>query len=727
MSATGSRPHHWKARSLMLALCALLFAACSTTPPLPTLTPTPADTATITPTPTRTPTLTRTPAPTATITRPPTSTSTITPTLAPVGAGTPLPQVSGPIIESSLARLRVLAQWGRGRIEGLAWSPDGQRLALSTPLGVYLYDSTSPLALPRLLATGSPAYRLKFSPSGQSLVVDTAAQGSGADLSLAPHRLEIWNVAAPDPVMTSTLDTGGQALDIGFWSRVDDVAVLVRKDGGAEFQQWSGTARARTLNLTGGETAVQGVLSHDLSLAATHGQSGPVRLWRLSDAVNLATTQENGEHAGPLAFSPDGALLAVGYPDEARDYLNTNQVRVWRVPATGGDLSDLAFSLSDPTPTEGALQALISLDWSPDGQFIAAGYSDQTLRVWKAAPGPVYRRLAGATLPRFIAFDPLGGSGNRLAAGGLEIWAIERAAPGGAAARVAYDDDYLPGVFDMRFLPDGSALALAEYGRIAYRSVQDGSYIGEISGMEGPVNGLAFTPDGVYLGAACQDGTVRLYLTRSGRYVNELGAPTYPILAVDFSSNGNWIAASGEDMKIRVFRMLDGLLMDTLTEPYVAYKLRISPNSNQIASLTTSGVNLRSLGGTINQPQIDLQGNVGGVSLSDMVYSPGSEYLALVGNGVVRVINPLTRRDRYTIFEGSDRLPWAVAFSPDNAFLAVGWSDGQIRLYWAQDGTPMRSFQAHPEAVQRLVFSKDGLLLASMGAEGTVRIWGAGQ
>ena len=57
-----------------------------------------------------------------------------------------------------------------------------------------------------------------------------------------------------------------------------------------------------------------------------------MRIWRLADGVNLATTQETGESAGPLVFSPDSLLLAVGYPDQKADFLNTNQVRVWRVP-----------------------------------------------------------------------------------------------------------------------------------------------------------------------------------------------------------------------------------------------------------------------------------------------------------------------------------------------------------------------------------------------------------
>jgi WD40 repeat protein len=338
--------------------------------------------------------------------------------------------------------------------------------------------------------------------------------------------------------------------------------------------------------------------------------------------------------------------------------------------------------------------------------------------------------MEAASLPRFVTFDPApsaAGLPQRLAAGGLEVWLLDPPVPGASVARVAYDNDYLPGIYEMRFQPDGTALALAEYSRIEFRSTANGSRLLDIRGMDGPVNGLAFDPLGNLFVAACQDGTVRLYRTRDGLYLNQLGEPTYPIMAVDISSNGFWIAASDETMNIRTFRMLDGLLMTTFAEPYVSYRLRYAPNSNQLASLTTSGLQLRGITGNDSVIDYTLQGNVGGVSLSEAAYSAGSEFLALVGNGVVRVINPQTRQEVYTLFEGQNNLPWSVAFSPDNAFLAVGWSDGMVRLYWAQDGMPMAGWLAHPAAVRRLVFSKDGRLLATLGNESTIRIWGVGQ
>ncbi len=716
----------------MLLLIFFVSGCASPTPVM--LTPRPSKTPTGTPAPTATATSTITLTPTVTPTR--TATPTITPTptptatLVPAEIGTALPLTNEKIIELTLNRLRLMGQWGRGRVEGLAWSPDSSRVAVATPLGVFVYDAAT-LSTPLWLQTQEPAFRLAWSLDGKQLAIDTAGPGSGADLAIPPHMVQIWDSNGAGNSALMMLDTGTQALALRYHS-ADELDVLARAQAGASFQRWDAATgqRLSAINLLGGESATAGELSADFTRAATHGQKGPVRLWRLADGVNLATTKESGEQAGALAFSPDGALLAVAYPDETKDEQNTNEVRVWRVPAQTGELSDLAFSLTDPTRPDGSEEALISLAWSADQQFIAAGSADQNIHVWRSAAGPVYRRLASGAMPRLLAFEPQQSSGtsSRLAVGGLEIWRLDNIEPGGEAVRLAADEDYLPGLFDLQFTPNGASLALAEENNIDFRSVLNGGRVMSIAGMVGAVYGLSFSPDGNYLAAGCQDGTTRLYRTYDGRYLDTLGEATYPIRSAAFSTHGFWIASSGEDMAIRIFRLDDGVQINGFQQPFVAYKLLFSPNSNQLASLTTQGVNLYQVNGTERQATFSLVTNIGGVGLSDMVYSPGQETLALVGSGVVRVIVPATHKTVYTIGAQPDgSLPWSVAYSPDNAFLVVGWSDGKMRFYWAQTGQIKGVWQAHPEAVQRLTFTRDGTLLASQGAEGTIRLWGIGK
>lgn len=661
--------------------------------------------------------------------------------------GTPLPPVAGQIIEMNLDQLRILAQWGRGRVEGLAWSPDASTIAVTTPLGIYLYFTAPDLSTPPVFVpTTGRAGRLAFSPDSRLLAVETIVPGSGKDMDLPVYRVQIWDLptlrqlppeALVNPQPQSTLETTLPAALLAF-TDLNRLAVVVRIDGGASVQTWDLTTGQRTaeLNLTGGETATTAAISRDFSLLATRGDQGPVRIWRLRDGALLAATEDapTGSRAGPLDFAPDGSRLAVGYADFTKDFANTNGVRVWKLPTDGSAQAVLDGVYTDNTLGEGAEQTLTSLAWSPNGEWLAAGYADYAISAWRLPPNVQVHHIQGATLPRYLAWSP---DSQHLAAGGLEIWrpidTPNTPDPGrSTAGKVAYDDNFLPGLYDMTFAPDNQSLVLAEYGRIDFRATLNGTRNMEITGMTGQVNSLAFNPEGTLLSAACQDGAARLYLVKNGQFQAALGQPGLPVLTTDFSSNGWWVAYAAEDMKIQVYRVHDGMPMLTITEPYVSYRLRFAPNSDQIASLTTSGVNLRAFGGTIRRINAQLKVNYGGVGLTDMAYSPGAEHLALVGSDVVRVIDPLnlsnqTAKVEYTIYDASGALPWSVAFSPDNAFLAVGWSDGQIRFYWAADGTLLKTFPAHPEAVARLAFTRDGQYLASLGSEGTVRIWGIGQ
>jgi WD40 repeat protein len=70
-----------------------------------------------------------------------------------------------------------------------------------------------------------------------------------------------------------------------------------------------------------------------------------------------------GTRALSIAFSPDGELLGIGANDTIRLWRVSNGLEVQNLKGHMGEISSLAFS--------------------PDGSFLASGSSDGTVKLWQ--------------------------------------------------------------------------------------------------------------------------------------------------------------------------------------------------------------------------------------------------------------------------------------------------------------------------------------------------------
>ena len=235
-------------------------------------------------------------------------------------------------------------------------------------------------------------------------------------------------------------------------------------------------------------------------------------------------------------------------------------------------------------PLTGATDWVNTVAFSPDGTSLAAGSSDDHVLVWHLAT-----RAAAASLPHPQPVTSLGWDGGRLitgdADGAVRNWALP--APvllaGGPVNSVA-------------FSPDGGMLAVGSQdlelwnpGRrtMTATATAPGTFI----------NAVAFAPGtgphgGRALAAGYGDGKVQLWQVTSGAET-PLGQPmlasTHGLAEfVTFSHNGRLLASAGDDGTVRVWSVSDprrprlvAILNDSVN--YV-FSVAFSPDGRTLAA-----------------------------------------------------------------------------------------------------------------------------------------------
>lgn len=236
-----------------------------------------------------------------------------------------------------------------------------------------------------------------------------------------------------------------------------------------------------------------------------------------------------------LAYSPDGALLAVG---------SYRAVVFWNTK-TGQPVSWL-------THLSGSVQALA---FRPDGTQIAIaggvpGASGDVRVVDTKTLAVVGAPLQGHTdVVLSVAWNP---AGNRLATGGqdktVRIWEW----PSGKEAKTFKDhSDAVTGVC---FAPDGKSLYTASLDHSLHRYDCDkGTLLRVFTGHNEAVNALAVTRKGDRLLSSGVEPNIRWWNPDNGDTTNNNGGHSGPVNAIVISADGKFVVTASADHVARLW------------------------------------------------------------------------------------------------------------------------------------------------------------------------------
>ena len=445
----------------------------------------------------------------------------------------------------------------------------------------------------------------------------------------------------------------------------------------------------------------------------------------------------------------------------------------WRLAPGAQARYSLLQSLAQPV--RGVLAAssgvVTALAYNPDGSTLAAGYSGGAIRLWDlASHRPVSATSWGAT-PLALAFT----------GGGKELEVADAAAAGTwnltDQARITAHPFASPAQGNaVAFSPDGQTVATGGAdGNVRLWNAATRQEIGPpMSSDAKPVAAVSFSPDGTLVAAGSADGNVQLWDTATQQEAGTaLVAGAAQVAALTFSPDGKLLATGGQDGAVRLWDVATlSQAGTTMATGGAVSALAFGPGGTTLASAENDGAT--ELWNVTTQTQtgaaLTVQGSAG---VSALAFSPGADSLAtgngngsiqlwnpagfhqlsaplalgsvgpgaaagghppaafsadgglLVtsnGHGTVRVWNVTGRRPAGPPM-GSYRTVTGLALSPDGKTLAV--ADSGVQLW--QTSTGQRIGATLPSAgngrYRAVAFSPDGTMLATLGADGTARIW----
>lgn len=273
------------------------------------------------------------------------------------------------------------------KVNAVAFSPDGRRLATAGDNAVQIWDVTTGGRLLNVDRVGAlnKATAVAFSPDGNWLATcaDKTARvwdaTNGQQLATVAHNLSVWGVVfSPDGgrLATASCDytariwdaTNGHQLivvthDLAVWGLAfsPDGSQLITASADRTARVWDAT-KGQQLATISHNAGVWGVaFSPDGTRVATASDDGIAQIWDVMGRRRIATVTHTSRVLG-IAFGPDGTRLATASGDQTARISNTSN---------GVELAKVAHD----GPVRGVL-------FSPDGRRLATASNDKTARIW---------------------------------------------------------------------------------------------------------------------------------------------------------------------------------------------------------------------------------------------------------------------------------------------------------------------------------------------------------
>ncbi|MBX3083432.1 MAG: WD40 repeat domain-containing protein [Anaerolineae bacterium] len=591
----------------------------------------------------------------------------VTPTLAPTATPTrmPAPSTAGdqntvPITAANVSKLALNRILGRGYFSGgFAWA--GSTLAVSSPLGIFLFNTDDLAAPPRPLAYA--VNQLGFSADGKTLITATMNTGNNEITGTIAR----WDVATLRQLDETTIKLGTD----GAWFAdfvADNTLLPYEIDGKLRFYN---------------------VLTDEIDI-------------ELNSAAPLRITG--------IAFSPDGSYVAAGTVD--------NRLHIWEVANPDrekfilSDAKEQIYSLTFTPDSQSLLTAdnrtgilrqwnlktgkqislatvggsVFDLKFSPTGKQYASANQDGTITIYNAETNIPFIKLTGhpstSTEGRAVARLAFNDDGTQLASVGdnglIKVWDMR------GGQEIAQLDSQSVCPDQIAYSADGQRLlALCEDSVQVWDVAKSSLLLTARTELAG-INSASLSADGKFLAFEENRGVLQVWdidankrtliheILREATSTVTSGGGTFTS-RLAFSSDGKWLAfAHAFDSLVWVLDLTDGTEQSIKGHTQAIYALRFSPDGRTLFSTSADG---SSLAWDVTTQTLGALREGAASPITAAQFSPDSKLIAVTHeDGTLELLDAQTLTTQTTLRQPStnkdDHFYSSLAFTPDSKLLA---------------------------------------------------------